>query len=919
MNNNYQTLFKMIKLEINNFKCWKRLSLEIPENSITLIKGNSGIGKTTIFQAISWCLYGKIKNINPIDKKSISKTYVILFLKKYIIKRTKNPNILTIEYNNKLFEDKTAQYFINNLFGEYEIWLTSCYINQNSKNLFVTLNNNDKLTLLEKISFNDENPNTIIENIDNKLKDLNKSYEKKKNKLDSLNNQEILDTSLLLSDEDIKNYEKKYNDLIQVKNLKTKLIYQECDKEQYNNLENDDLDEIIYLLKIRENIKFDEKYCIDINFSNKDLENIIIKENLYYKNYNICKDNNYNYNEIEIKNRIIYLKNLIEDQERLKILNKINNIKIIENNTNIEELNYEINIQDKLILLKENLSIKELENQINDQKRLIIEANIRNELNDEEINYEEILINIQNELDDQERLIIKEEIKNQTDDKKIKNEIDDQERLILLNKINEIGEIPDNLEESIEYIQNYIIKLELEKKYLKSPLNCPNCNIPLIYHENKLNIINNTNNNINNLENKIKENKEILENLNLLLKNKNKKEIYLEKLNNYKILSDNTIIFSKEELNKKKELYEKIKYYNTLPILSDNTIIFSKEELNKKKELLKRIRFENYYLDNNEISKKYKILDEETLLIKKKELQNALIIKKENEEKEFLLKDLKLKLKSFKILSDNEIIYNNINPLINELNKLSSIEFYELPEYSSKICKNSIEKNKYLEINNKIPYYYLNSDIKVLENNKIHKEIKKYEVIEDFNLYDIIERNNKIKDYIKLQEIINNKKLKLNNIIKEISSLKYIKEKAIEIRSLMLNQTINVINSSINNICENLFDNSMIISLQSFKETKKNIKPFVNFNINYKQGIFDNIDQLSGGEGDRISIALTMAFNKLSNCPFVLLDESLGSLDINFKELVIKTIKEHTNNTIIIIMHEGNEGIFDNIIDLNYY
>ncbi len=55
---------------------------------------------------------------------------------------------------------------------------------------------------------------------------------------------------------------------------------------------------------------------------------------------------------------------------------------------------------------------------------------------------------------------------------------------------------------------------------------------------------------------------------------------------------------------------------------------------------------------------------------------------------------------------------------------------------------------------------------------------------------------------------------------------------------------------------------------------------------------------MSGGEGDRASLALTLALNRLSSCPLLMLDESIASLDLNMKEAAIRTIRENTNNTV---------------------
>ncbi len=72
-----------------------------------------------------------------------------------------------------------------------------------------------------------------------------------------------------------------------------------------------------------------------------------------------------------------------------------------------------------------------------------------------------------------------------------------------------------------------------------------------------------------------------------------------------------------------------------------------------------------------------------------------------------------------------------------------------------------------------------------------------------------------------------------------------------------------------------------------------------------------------GGEGDRISLALMLSFQQVHQTPFVLIDESLGSLDSDNKELCMEILRQTmANKTIFVIMHEGSEGWFDHIISL---
>ena len=52
-----------MKIKLVNFRCFSNLELELPNNGTILLWGTSGIGKTTIFKAISFVLYGKEQKI----------------------------------------------------------------------------------------------------------------------------------------------------------------------------------------------------------------------------------------------------------------------------------------------------------------------------------------------------------------------------------------------------------------------------------------------------------------------------------------------------------------------------------------------------------------------------------------------------------------------------------------------------------------------------------------------------------------------------------------------------------------------------------------------------------------------------------------------------------------------------------------
>jgi DNA repair exonuclease SbcCD ATPase subunit len=53
-----------MKLYLTNFRRYDSVAFEF-NDGITKITGESGAGKSTIFEAICWCLYGKVTDVTP--------------------------------------------------------------------------------------------------------------------------------------------------------------------------------------------------------------------------------------------------------------------------------------------------------------------------------------------------------------------------------------------------------------------------------------------------------------------------------------------------------------------------------------------------------------------------------------------------------------------------------------------------------------------------------------------------------------------------------------------------------------------------------------------------------------------------------------------------------------------------------------
>ena len=146
-----------MKLILNNFRKYESKEFEFPDNGITLISGDSNCGKSTIFKAIFFTLYGIQKGSNlrgdiiTRGKKTCSTTLEYKNLK---IIRTNGKTSLKVfiqlpnEERELLGED--AQQFIFSEFGKF-FGFTS-YIAQRNCESFLGISPAKRLELLQNFS-----------------------------------------------------------------------------------------------------------------------------------------------------------------------------------------------------------------------------------------------------------------------------------------------------------------------------------------------------------------------------------------------------------------------------------------------------------------------------------------------------------------------------------------------------------------------------------------------------------------------------------------------------------------------------------------------------------------------------------------------------------------------------------------------
>lgn len=152
-----------------------------------------------------------------------------------------------------------------------------------------------------------------------------------------------------------------------------------------------------------------------------------------------------------------------------------------------------------------------------------------------------------------------------------------------------------------------------------------------------------------------------------------------------------------------------------------------------------------------------------------------------------------------------------------------------------------------------------------------------------------------------------------------VQTLEKLKLNATKVECQQLENTVANINMIMEDILNKFFPEPITVTLSLYKELKSKkgqTKNSVNIKISYKGCDYDSVNQMSGGEGDRVSLALIIALNQVNPCRLLLLDESMSAFDQNLKEIAIAILKSFPNKTILCIDHGAVEGFYEHVIHI---
>ena len=161
----------------------------------------------------------------------------------------------------------------------------------------------------------------------------------------------------------------------------------------------------------------------------------------------------------------------------------------------------------------------------------------------------------------------------------------------------------------------------------------------------------------------------------------------------------------------------------------------------------------------------------------------------------------------------------------------------------------------------------------------------------------------------------------LKNVNSNIEILETLYEKIKKLSIEPVEKIIEVINYKLNEHLDKLFTETPIkVLLSLFRQSTGSkrdsfLKIAVNIQVYHGENNYPNISSLSGGEADRVSLALTLTLAEIFGSPIILLDECMASLDADLRESCLEIIKE-MSITVIDVCHESVEGYHDTIISV---
>lgn len=811
-----------ILLNLVNFRIHDNVEISLPLNSVTLINGPSGVGKTSILEAFIFVMYNAVQNPEKFDTK---RCWGWLFIGDLIIYRQKDPNLLKVWrssispggpfQNPKEYTNDDAQLVIDEIYGTKDTFLGCSYLRQKEFSVFLSGSDADKLELMKTIAM--------------KGSELDETKGPIKQKLTSLKEEFIsLRAQFEMALNNIQAFDVKHPNLVKY------------------NLPTNTTDIMAKVMELRTVIAGMEQ-----NYENA----VKVEASVNYVNAQLS-----NYTSA---------KSMIE--ERLR------NIDSLSQRKRLEELESKI---------------KEIDGSSPDSTRLakaqLFKAwtqdvsHLELKLAESEKEYEGFLASVKKLAPDfpayvtygpdpftisPERTASENQIVQYISIWKVRFE-HMQETLKQISytlarenhkDLNSANIALKAMDDEIEQLKKKekVIRGELDKKRQMNKMKCPTCSASLV---------------MSNDGKSLEKSLDVAQGLGAMLGGPEKPVEVITATNEdlMNVISSTSSLNSKrEQLSNTIKLIERMKYdigSFTVESASACLPLFSKYQslklaLDNLREMLKNKK------DNKpeEVTEKFSDPKEkeafETERVK---------VKKTIDDYDRLLKDL----------NQTEA---NIQAAHNYMGELSK----NVTSSSAEIKRNKLSLQEQID-----QLMHFSSANELLTQRSI------------------------------LENIMTEKRRETETVEARMNACDRLYSKAIEAERICLEGAVSEINSHLSMILKRLFTTIPIsVSLNTTKSLKSKKKGGVgvsqrfDIQIHYNNAEYGSAKQLSGGEKDRLSLAITLAMSKKFGGSIIFLDETLSSLDSELKGEAVTLLREFTSEkTIVCISHEETEGLYDYVV-----
>jgi exonuclease SbcC len=887
-----------MRLTVNNFRSYEERTWELPDESLVLIQGRSGAGKSTIFQAIYWLLYGsdRVKKFRPHGASGY--TWVSMELSGISIRRDTKPSRTTFSDGNLLLEGDEAEAEIVKRFGPPDYWLATSYIRQGQRCSLLSSSSSERLDILNRLSFSNDNPDEIIERIEQRLTKeltlLSHEQEVYQRELDEVKDSEPinpqatpdsvaeLSKEIDILDAEVTDLQQRHERYLANSQLRGELTARLNDVEQ-QLAELPEIDETLPERVERLRISHQQhlSYLRDMDRVKgirerleklppdrwvEDIDKAIAEWAIREKGVEVCQRWNIPYDSEEIDKRL----DRLQHREAYRLYKK--------------RLERAQEIDRELASLPEGtLEEKELRNLERLHEQHCRSLELCRAWNVEPDNVADRLATLDELIDRAKRAHEAKQLFDKAT--KLDREIEQLEARIA--KL-PLTVIPEDKSPQLEEKKK---QLEIAKRSLDI-LTCPHCLGSVRYHERRL---------IPQQERPIDpaQYKRLEEEVDRLRQ---------------EVAKRNSALWEKETVEAKrtpliKEL-ERVKAIRSAYGSVEEPPVYDLDKLTKERTDLARVALSP--------------VDIETARGQARRLE--LQTERDNLDLTPVPEvDLTTAEQEYRELSKVQVVSLDYDPrpikerrqLQEELAKLTiedSEDTSELPRLEERLAIENEAKPKRTKL-------LAERDALRLSIDKILLEPVEEKLISTKLKLEETKQRHKLDDYsvkmIEYNNYLREKGERLEEYKRSIEGLTNLKDIAQRVRYELLERVIATINSKMEEVLGFLFEDPITVSLSLYREKRnKELKPQVNLAISYKGGDYDNIGQLSGGEGDRVSLALIIALSYISGSPLLLLDETLSSLDGTYREACTKALRLLSDKLVLVISHEDVEGNYDSSINL---